>query len=87
MGLEDERVDRGRGVAVSLGIGYWHRGSKNQSDATQVFIAVRRRRNLVYAKDTFSIHTRKQCMLQHTQHIGLRRLWLTLKESSFTLGL
>jgi len=40
-----------------------------------VFIAVRRRRNLVYAKDTFSIHTRKQCMLQHTQHIGLRRLW------------
>ena len=25
----------------------------------------------MYAKDTFSIHTRKQCMLQHTQHIGL----------------
>jgi len=44
-----------------------------------VFIAVRRRRNLVYAKDTFSIHTRKQCMLQHTQHIGLRRLCMLLQ--------
>ena len=30
---------------------------------------------LCMLKTPLAIHTRKQCMLQHTQHIGLRRLW------------
>ena len=55
----------------------------NRKKQPKCLFAVRRRRNLVYAKDTFSIHTRKQCMLQHTQHIGLRRLC----HSSTTSGL
>ena len=36
---------------------------KFRTKQPKCFIAVTRRRNLVYAKDTFSIHTRKQCML------------------------